>query len=399
MLPRWLQYSFYLGCSWLWCIGAFFPLILLRDYGPIALTAFTLFNILGAAAFGFYFSTSPASPDSSAALNTSSITSKQQFFLYQHKTMMTLFSAVTVLFQLFFVVWLSRFLEWPWLGLLMLLLIGIIYRADSFITSIAIGLFIVSLICFFVYQQPLEAVNADSIRESLNSENTFYSSPWHVVIPLALGFIFSPYLDVTFHRAFSQSDKPRLTFFIGFGILFFVLLGFVFIYASGLAPLFFNEGTFSVALYPVIIFILLQTAFTAAIHLREYSRTLANTPPTSMFWVYVGIFAVVIGIIFYKLSDMNFSDNAAISLNTNFGEIIYKCFLFFYGLIFPAYLLLFRSSLSRKKTFYIIALSVLSPCYALGFLLGVEYTYALSIAMVILACIVLIQHSLSRSQL
>ena len=89
-MPGSLQQAFYLASSWLWCIGAFLPVLLLRDYGWITLTGFTLANVIGAAAFGWVMTRK-----------------RQPAFLTRHRVMLQVFSHVTIAFQLFFVVWLS----------------------------------------------------------------------------------------------------------------------------------------------------------------------------------------------------------------------------------------------------------------------------------------------------
>ena len=43
----------FLGCSWTWVIGMFFPVLLLRDYGFMGWVVFAIPNVVGAAAMGW----------------------------------------------------------------------------------------------------------------------------------------------------------------------------------------------------------------------------------------------------------------------------------------------------------------------------------------------------------
>ena len=46
-------WGFFCAASWTWCIGMFFPLLLLRDFGWPGLVAFLVPNVIGCAGFGY----------------------------------------------------------------------------------------------------------------------------------------------------------------------------------------------------------------------------------------------------------------------------------------------------------------------------------------------------------
>ncbi|MGH1471661.1 MAG: hypothetical protein ACRBCS_10740 [Cellvibrionaceae bacterium] len=352
LFPRWLQYSFYLACSWLWCIGAFFPLIILRDYGLGALISFTSFNVIGAAAFGFYFTRR-----------------RREDFIQKHQLMLNVFSGTTALFQIFFVAWLSQLLGMHWLLPLMLFFALLFYIGNQLVTLCSIILYFISLLFFIIFS------NSATIEWSHQLQPGWI----HVVLPLAIGFIFSPYLDLTFHRAFAQSDRPKLTFTFGFGVFFLSLVCFVFAYSSELTKLFFDGQVLKKTLYPIVAFIILQTAFTLAVHGREYKRFNHSQDRPIKLWI-----CLCIASLFFSLFMMKFDDlTIPFILDSNIGEIIYKCFLFFYGLVCPIYLLLYA-----HKRLMVVTLIGISPFYAIGFLIGGEHIYTLSIAMLVFFSIV-----------
>ncbi len=353
-MPRYLHYAFYLASSWLWCIGAFFPLLLQRDYGTIALVAFTLFNIVGAAWFGFHFRAG-----------------SDEAFRQQQRGAINLFSYATIAYQLFFVAWLSALLNTPELLLAQLVLALTFYLNHRYITWSAVLVFAVSMLLLTLHAR--EGLSLPAL--SLNS------SALHTVLPLALGFFLSPYLDITFHKAFRASDKPRLSFAFGFGGLFMLLLLFVFLYSDELTALFYGGQFNAAALYPVIAFIILQTAFTIAVHAQE-NRSFTNRPALP---ILVAV-AIVGGAMLLLMQQ--FAGALLPGSQVLLGEALYKGFLFLYGAAFPLWLLLAGSG--RRRGLYWSTLLLVAPAYFIGFIIGGELTYALSIAMLIIGAGLLI---------
>lgn len=346
-----LQYAFYLACSWLWCLGGFFPLILSRDYGWPALAAFTVFNVGGAMAMGFYFKNR----------------AQQQTFERAHKPAIALFSYVTIAYQLFFVAWLGATIGQPWLLLAVLLLAFIIYRTKGVITYWALGLYLLSIGLFVGF-----------LGSSWPPVDISPKAYWpHALLPLAIGFIFSPYLDITFHRAYKGSNNPKASFAIGFGVLFLSLLGFVFFYAGSLSEVFFVNAVPAEIIYPVIGFLVLQIAFTTAAHSSELSTQKYVKP--SVLAIAITAFSVVS---FGLLALIK--DTTILWLNLPLEETFYKSFLFFYSLVFPLYLLL-----GKSKSTFLWVLGICTPAYSIGFLIGGEQSYSLTIGVAIMAIAVI----------
>ena len=89
----------------------FLPVILLRDFGWLSWIAFTVPNVIGAAAMGFVISDRGAS----------------ERFVLRHKPACWVFSFVTILFQTFFLCWATAFIQPPvtLVGGLVLLLLAL----------------------------------------------------------------------------------------------------------------------------------------------------------------------------------------------------------------------------------------------------------------------------------
>ncbi|WP_404418687.1 hypothetical protein [Marinospirillum sp.] len=349
-MPASVLYAFYLASSWLWCIGAFLPVLLLRDYGWASLVVFALANVVGAAAFGWVMTQK-----------------RQQAFLVNHRPMLKLFSQVTVAFQLFFVAWLSALLGW-WLLLVMLVLIGLFYRADRVVAGVAVGVFLLSLALFGSYLLTEPPLPVAALQPGW----------WHTLLPLVLGFALSPYLDLTFHRALEQSPNPRLSFTLGFGVFFLCLLVFVFFYSADLAQLMAGASPDWPVLWPVVAFIVLQTAFTVALHLKEMQR-LQQASRLARLWPW-GLYLLLLILLLEPLAGW-----ALPWIDLPLTEGLYKGFLFFYGLVFPLYLLLGK----KPKRFW-ITLLLATPAYGLGFLVGGDFLFLLSLSMAWVAVILLL---------
>lgn len=358
-MPASLVYAFYLASSWLWCIGAFLPVLLLRDYGWVTLAIFALANITGAAAFGWVMNKA-----------------RQAVFVARHQAWIGLFSLVTLAFQLFFVAWISAWLGW-WLLPVLLLLATLFYRADKWIGSLAVVVFLLSMALFGSYLLTGPQLPAGALQPGW----------WHVLLPLILGFALSPYLDITFHRALQQSPNSRLSFTLGFAVFFLCLLAFVLFYSNDLAYLLAGGQLDFAALWPLVAFIILQLAFTLAVHLKEIQRLQRVAWPAWL--VPSGLYLLLLVVLL----------NTWVSwtppwLEQPITELIYKGFLFFYGLVFPLYLLL-----GRNRLLFWITLVLATPAYSLGFLVGKDYLFFLSISMAWIAGVLLVQYLARRYQL
>ena len=117
----------------------------------------------------------------------------------------------------------------------------------------------------------------------------------------------------------------------------------------------------------------LQTSFTTAAHLREIEAI----DWLNRFRSDMAILAVVSLCLVHVLAAFVLTDWMPLV-----GELIYRNFVFVIGAIFPVILLFGGLNASSAK-----AIAFVTPCYALGFLIGGAFAPFLSIAMAGLALI------------
>jgi hypothetical protein len=138
-------------------------------------------------------------------------------------------------------------------------------------------------------------------------------------------------MDLTFHRARQSLTAPssRLAFTLGLGVVFAAMIVFSLLYSGpvleALADVNLVNGTFRWALSA---YVLLQLGFTTGIHWDAASGGLAEPKGKS---IYVAVGSVGIGFA------ANFLARKVHYHSLEGGEVIYRIFLAFYGLLFPAY--------------------------------------------------------------
>lgn len=337
--------AFFLACSWFWCIGGFFPILLERDFGQIALPFFMVFNVVGAALFGMIWNET----------TRAKFLEKTLFFARG-------FSVIVAGYHFVFVSWISVMLGdlRPLIGYIVITLFFILFR--NRLRMLAIGVFSLTLVLFAVIQityRPDFVVNPPV--------NPFL----HQILPLALGFLVAPYFDLTFHRAFAESPYPRLSFLLGFGVFFAVLLVGVFIDIPEFAQLLSAPALSQPSVAFVVGLLVLQTGFTTAAHLREIVGI-----GWSQSWFWPSVLATFAGLSGLHLI-VGYQSAALIPA---IGELVYRSFIFVVGVIFPVILIF--DGLSRYSA---MVMTFLTVCYTLGFLVGGVYAPLLSVGIAGLA--------------
>ncbi len=348
----------YLACSWTWCIGMFLPALLLRDMGWAGFLIFAVPNVLGAAAMGWVL--------------TSRIDSTR--FVETHPTAIWWFSAITLAFHLFWILWVSNFLRQafqipnPYLigvgGIVaaFILLSGRAIR-KSRAPQLAAALLIFSLgVLIATYCTPdvkqSSAALIDSAPKTL--------APLCMLPVMLFGFLLCPYLDITFHHARQQLDTKengRLGFTLGFVAFFAPMILLTTRYAGVIAGAL--DGTSFVPIATpwlaagLLTHILCQWIFTVRVHLDRI-RTLPSTQAKQPILLGLILLAGAIGFFAIKLP-------AHAGLTG--GELIYRTFMSAYGLAFPAYVL-YR--IVKKKPVALstmwIAMALASPLFWIGFM-------------------------------
>ncbi|MFG0328860.1 MAG: hypothetical protein ACF8PN_03070 [Phycisphaerales bacterium] len=254
-LDVWLAWPAFLACSWTWCIGMYLPVLLRDIYGWPAVLVFAIPNVIGVMHFAWSIRSTPES----------------RAFEARHASWLTAFSVVTVAYHAFFFAWIWRW-EYGagWLASLAvapaLYLVALVTAAlsDQALKRLGVLVFGVSVALLALYSW---TVFDETTRLALGRDATWTREDPIGALFLApivtLGFLFGPYFDLTFHRAYRHVGggvNGRNSFFM-FGVLFAIMIGFTALYAVyGFTRL-------------VTVHLLVQGWFTMTLHIREISRS------------------------------------------------------------------------------------------------------------------------------
>ncbi|MFV0292190.1 MAG: hypothetical protein ACK5II_02810 [Paracoccus sp. (in: a-proteobacteria)] len=345
--------AFFLACTWFWCIGGFFPVLIIREFGPEIFFFFFTFNTIGAAAFGF------------AWTNES-----RQNFLKRHGNTVRLFSLIVVGYHLVFVSWLAGLLENILILPAYLLAVAAFWGLRHRLFEVSVGLFGVTIMLFgLALGQP--APDYDY------TVNPVPASVLHGILPLALGFLLAPYFDLTFHRAYVRSPQEKISFLIGLIVLFGVLLIGVYASVGLLETLLSPRVIHPAGLWFLIGIMVLQFAFTSSAHLMELATTGLLTLRLNL--LVAGVTGGLVAVYFMVVM-------RAPELRVFLGLLTYRSFVFTIGGLFPL-LILYR----WDYRFVGAGVLVMVPCYGLGFLIGGIFVPFLSVAMVGLTLLWVVQ--------
>ena len=355
----------YLACSWTWCIGMFYPTILLRDFGWVGFFIFAIPNVLGAAAMGWFIKSRVDS----------------QRFVEKHPAAVWWFSTITLIFHVFWMLWISNFVRLAF-PIPDSYLIGVASAVIAFsvvssrairfgrapqLAIVLLAFSVGTLIATFtipdldISRQMLIETAPDSISKSINSL-------W--MIPLmSFGFILCPYLDITFHHArqgLETKQGGRLGFTIGFVAFFSLMILLTTRYAGVMAWAMQGESfPDSQAITPwlgaiILAHILCQWIFTVRVHL-DRMKTIPGAAAKQPILFGLALVSGIIGLLALKLPEHSGLSGA---------EIVYRTFLSFYGLLFPTYMLYRAVLKKRAKSLSImwITIAIASPVFWMGFM-------------------------------
>jgi hypothetical protein len=318
-----LLWAMFLGVSWTWVIGMFLPVLLVRDYGMLGWIVFAVPNVIGAAAMGWVLRDADAS----------------RRFVRRHAGACFEFSLVTIAYHVFFAVWMINRLHsgWGWAALGVYAIAAVLPGRDVVrFSGAALALFTSLSMWWLLYRQE-SALTLPTMRSALSTAH-----PWSgllLMLPFIIGFGLCPYLDLTFHRA-RQNTSPsggRLAFGAGFGVVFFAMIVFTLLYARFLRPAVDAKPVGQVSGLFVCLHLVGQSAFTIAAHVKELPGRSAFVIPSAFRFAATAAAIVLLGAIAIGWLA---SDGSVRFRGRDFGEAVYWCFLGFYGIVFPAYLLL-----------------------------------------------------------
>ncbi len=349
-------WAVFLGVSWTWVIGMFVPVLLVRNFGLWGWVVFAVPNVVGAAAMGWVLRDGAAS----------------ERFVRRHAGACCAFSLVTIAYHVFFAMWMiHRLTGWGFYALAIYLLAALVpanmltRRAGSLL-----ALLISIAIWYMLDQQGVLAVpSATPLGEAgINAIALICLTP-----ALVIGFALCPYLDLTFHRA-RQSTSPaggRFAFGFGFGVIFFAMIVFTLLYARLLSPAVEGQPLTQLTTLFLTLHFVGQSAFTVAAHVRELPLHGVRRE-ASRFLRLAGIGAALFLMIAVALGW--YASTPRHLLGHDLGEVVYWCFLSFYGLVFPGYLwLTWGSGLislhAQRAVLTLLAICsiVAFPLYWMGF--------------------------------
>ena len=354
-----VPWAVYLGMSWTWCIGMFLPVLLVRQFGLAAFWVFAVPNVLGAAAMGFILRDGAS-----------------QRLVDQHRSACAAFSAATIAFHVFFTAWMVRSLLGDWGALITLSATGLFYVVGRGLPGgdrpMAAAVLILSVMTFIIILTRLRflpaAVPPNAPLPDLGS----------LAAVCIFGFVLCPYLDLTFHRArqANTASAAKVAFALGFGIFFLAMIGFTLAYAGTLLPLLEGAGAaklpsdnarvLKLAQTYVGFHIAAQSAFTVAIHLRELTGLPIRTRRPSLTLLAIScVAAAAAGL---------WAARGGTLLNLDRGELVYRLFMSFYALLFPAYvyICMMPASPPGRRGLLVVGAAVLasSPFFYLAMIRG-----------------------------
>ena len=350
----------YLACSWTWCIGMFLPVLLLRDLGPAGFVVFAIPNVIGAAALGWIIQSKGASVR----------------FVENHPAAVWWFSAVTLAFHMFWLLWVSSFIRSAF-QIPDSFLAGVIGIAIAFWAAfeyalrsrrapqLAVALLIFSLgvlIATFCTPDVKEA-NSALLRSAPRS-----LAPLWMLPVMIFGFSLCPYLDVTFHHARRELDTKkngRVGFTLGFVGFFSFMILLTTRYAGVMTSALDGSSVPVLSRWlaaGILTHILCQWIFTVRVHLDRIPTIPGSAAKRPL----------LVGLMFVSGLIGCFAFKFPVYAGLAGGDVVYRCFMSAYGLVFPTYVLYrvimaFRGRAGIRPSATWIAMALASPMFWLGF--------------------------------
>lgn len=294
----------------------FFPVLMVRDFGPWGWIAFIIPNCLGAMFVGLIHRR-PGAADA---------------VIRAHAPAASAFGTVTILFHVAFLAWFlptilaPRAVDAPDALLLALGVVALAIAAGGAFTRTRLWLacaavvFALSIACAV-----LAALTGTSFPAAPNQPGRFGLMALAYLAPtIALGFLTCPHLDLTFLRVRRElPGRPgSLAFILGFALFFPALMVMTLLYAVPMA-----RG--AACLY-IVAHIIIQAWFTMSAHfreLRELSGAGRRTPSPAL----LILIALAAAIAYFIRAAPPIAGVPA-------TEALYKFFILFYGIVFPAYI-------------------------------------------------------------
>ena len=333
----------------------FLPVLLVRDYGIGGWIAFAIPNIVGAAAMGWVL----RRPGSS------------ELILAEHRAACVAFSIVTLTFHAFFLIW----------------LVGAVIPLSFCLTAVALVLVLtqfrpkdrsIDLILSWVVLSVSLVILAKGLTNFHVADHHHPEQTGDLLYltPICFfGFLLCPYLDVTFleARAANTPGGAKVAFGVGFGLFFLAMIILPLLYEGDFVQWGgIDDGSFGESGLRtwVALFLICQTGFTWAAHRRALPAHQKSDLPM---WIGAVAVVVVVTILLKRPASFNTLDASG-----RLGEPIYRIFMSFYGLVFPAYVWICMTPIKgrspgasrRALIVWAAAVVIAAPMYWMAFLQG-----------------------------
>jgi hypothetical protein len=341
----------------------FLPVILVSEFGNTAWFIFAIPNVIGAAAMGWTL----AKPGASEKI------------VAEHRAACVAFSAVTLAFHLFFLYWLSGTPNTPpmprWFAIAAViggLVFGLVGRR-KIVLDFVLG-FAVLIVSLTVMARGL-AHPVFGVANPIEADRAWPGGIGLAVVCL-FGFALCPYLDVTFHRARQQTSPVagKWAFGIGFGVVFLTMIVLTLMYAGDFSldkNLGDRFGSFGVSLLItwVAVHIASQAGFTIAAHLRALP---AFQRGDVLIWAMA---ALLVGASVFAIRQELWFTVKQLHIAMLSGQLMYRLFMSFYGLVFPAYVWICMVPIKGRSpgptraalTVFVLSVAIAAPMFWLGF--------------------------------
>ena len=325
-------WAFYVAVSWTWVIGMFLPVLLVRDFGGWGWVAFAVPNAVGAMSVGFVMRT----PRQSAEFTVTRLRG------------VVLFTAITLALQVVAFGWVVGRVAGT--GPALILTAGVAALPAGLLRVRSTGGAIWPLLAVLTWLVSATVAGVLLVTRQLDLPDFSTPATGGDALALAglaaacgLGFLLCPYLDVTLQAARqAAAGRSRLAFGLGFGLLFPAMIALTLGYATLLPGLMRGrfEGTLAGVAMLLQIHLFAQVMFTNTAHLTALRRLCAaidapqSLRPTPS-WAFPLLILGGIGVLLARVepAGLTLFDYAP-------GEVAYRGLLTFFGLVFPAYLLL-----------------------------------------------------------
>jgi hypothetical protein len=375
---RTIGWGLFCTSSWTWCIGMWLPVIVIYRWGWPGFWAFAISNIIGCTLMGYVVGSR----------------SRSEQLVKDHRGAMRWFSIFTIAFQLFWVSAVFGQMGW-FFGLpnpaAMLLAPLVVLLLGGLATRMSLDRWLIFALCAFLFAVGIfVTVGTGSFEQISGTGERAEIELWGTVPIIFLGFLLSPYLDLTFHRARRETPSPHS--FAVFGGTFLIVLLLVAACYGIINPTLHTPATSATLVALISLFWLMQVIFTIGAHLRELNTTNAPSPNrwgSTRRLLCVAVLAMPITWLAMSMHDDVPNDWHWLL------EDHYLRFLGFYGLLVPAWVLAFmgpRRPATRSTGAFValaIAIAISMPMADQGMIRTASWWILTAVVIVVMTAMLL----------